>query len=235
MKIRGAWLMIGGGLTASIAAFFAMRKSAQTTEAIKTATDPAPASPPEGPVVAPQPLPTASIHATGYWPYAARPEERTMEGGTYGAAVWRGARAVDPTTGKRPVLYTLEMFQAGKAPYVSVSGDPEIWPFGQRLSLSSWPGVTFRVVDTGGHFTGSNKVYRAIGEEPLDICVASRSTKVPSSATATIHRGDSFSPKQALISTKFKDQTVAGDDMLAKVSAAEALLGAYYDALERDL
>jgi hypothetical protein len=115
---------------------------------------------------------------TGYWPFSARPDEVKMEGG------------VNDRKGKP--LHTLEDVQAGNAEYVSVSGDPTIFPYGQRISLAEWPNVVFRVVDTGSHFTGAKKIYRAVGREPLDVCVASSSTKVVPNTDAMIFPGDHF-------------------------------------------
>ncbi len=108
---------------------------------------------------------------TGYWPFTATPAEVSMEGGT-------NDRKGNP-------LHTLEDFQSGNASFVSVSGDPTIFPYGQRLSIDYWPDVVFRVVDTGSHFTGPTKVYRQPGVEPLDICVASSQTFVPVNASVT--------------------------------------------------
>ena len=105
---------------------------------------------------------TFRVRLTGYWPFAARPDEQRMEGGV-----------VDR---KGHPLHTLEDYQAGRADFVSVSGDYTIFPYGQRIVLAEWPDVIFRVVDTGSHFHGPGKVYREPGREPLDICVASSKT-----------------------------------------------------------
>ena len=214
-------LLLGGGATALIAALFlAKKKSDTTTDTIKDILAPTVPTVP-GQLASPKGA-TVAIHATGYWPYVAglTDAERKMEGGTKDRK-------------SRP-LYTLEMFQAGKAPYVSVAGDYTIWPDGQRIALSPWPGVIFRIVDTGGHFHGSNKVFRVVGEEPLDICVDSSKTIVPKkNVTATIFPGDNFEKGRAIVASKFKDQTVVVGD--ARVTAAEAIVGAYYDALERNL
>lgn len=115
---------------------------------------------------------------TGYWPYQAglSDAQRLMEGGH--------------TDKDSHPLYTLEMYQRGEAPYVSVAGDDSIWPYGQRIEIDAWPGVVFRVVDTGGNFRGANKQYREAGREPLDICVDSSSSRVPKRATVTIVEGD---------------------------------------------
>jgi hypothetical protein len=140
---------------------------------------------------------TFPVRLTGYWPFqeGLTSAERLMEGGT------------NDTHGNR--LYTLEDYQAGSAPYVSVSGDPALFPYGQRLQISAWPGVVFRVVDTGNHFRGvpvfddfesytKGKFYRVAGHEPLDICVASSSTTVPKTGiTATIAVGDTLRPERA--------------------------------------
>lgn len=134
-----------------------------------------------------------TLRLTKYHPYAAVTEaEKKMEGGTNAAALWRGKKAIDPTTGKRPIVYTLEQFLAGKAPYVTLSGDPEIWPFGQRLVLEPWPNVVFRVTDTGGNFKGAKKVVRVIGDEPIDVAVDSPKSEVPSSARAKVVSNDNF-------------------------------------------
>lgn len=135
------------------------------------------------------------VRLTGYWPYqpGLSGAALVMEGGKEGAAKWRGVRAIDRLTGARPQLYTLEQYLRGQAPYVSVSGDPDVWPFGQRIEIDAWPGVVFRVVDTGGHFTGAGKVYRVVGREPLDICVDSSQTVIPNrNATATPVAGDAW-------------------------------------------
>jgi hypothetical protein len=119
-------------------------------------------------------------------------KERLMEGG------------VNDRLGKP--LRTLEDFQAGKTEYVSVSGDFKIFPYGQRISLSNWPGVVFRIVDTGCHFyddplklkcsvKGAQKVFRVVGREPLDVCVLSSATKVVALQDATIYPGDHFGAK----------------------------------------
>lgn len=150
---------------------------------------------------------------TGYWPVAedASEAEKKMEGGAEGAAMWRGHRVVDPTTGKRVKLHTLEEAQAGKAPYVSVSGDPEAWPFGQLVYLDEWPGIAFRVVDTGSHFKGAGKVYRAFGHEPLDVRVASPSTKVSAITAGRIVANDHFDKEgEAVVASAFQGQTVVG-------------------------
>lgn len=153
------------------------------------------------------------VHATGYWPETARPDERKMEGGLEGAAVWRGRRVVDPGTGKRVRLHTVEDYQAGRSDYVSVSGDPDIFPYGQKVVVNWFDGsVVGRVVDVGSHFTGLKKVYRVIGEEPLDFCVHSKDTPVPKKdVVARIVPGDHWDESGAvLVRDKFKGQTVVG-------------------------
>lgn len=183
-------IFVGGGLAAIAGAVFAWRKSTSTTDDITRA-------------LAGQPDPDTGevkhnfdARLTGYWPFAATESEKKMEGG------------LKDRKGKP--LYTLEMHQAGKAPYVSVSGDDSIFPYGQRLSLDVWPGLTFRVVDTGSHFRGVNKVYRVVGREPLDICVDSSKTVVPKEAVATIYPGDNFAGGKAVATSGLKDQTVLG-------------------------
>lgn len=124
---------------------------------------------------------TVKVRLTGYWPFqpGLSPAQRLMEGG-------QNDRMGNP-------LHTLEDFQAGQAPYVSVSGDQDIWPYGQRLDIDNWPGIIFRVVDTGSHFHGVHKVFRVAGYEPLDICVAGPDTVIdPKLSSVNIVAGDSF-------------------------------------------
>ncbi len=136
---------------------------------------------------------------TGYWPFAAKTAaEQRMEGGH------RDRKG-------RP-LHTLEQHLADPAahPYVSVAGDDAIFPYGQLLQIDAWPGAIFRVVDTGGNFRGSNKVYRAMGREPLDVCVATSQTKVTPHATARIIKGDHFDkPGKEIATARFQGQVVA--------------------------
>lgn len=145
---------------------------------------------------------------TGYWPYAAKSAtEIKMEGG-------HNDRKGKP-------IHTLEQHRADPVahPYVSVSGDDEIFPYGQRISIDEWPDAIFRVVDTGGHFRGTAKVYRVMGHEPLDVAVDSPATKVIPLAMATIYKGDHFDkPGKEVATGKFKDQTVTvGLDCLGAV------------------
>jgi len=145
---------------------------------------------------------------TGYWPYAAKSAaEVKMEGG-------HNDRKGKP-------IHTLEQHQADRTahPYVSVSGDDAIFPYGQRIALDEWPGVVFRVVDTGGHFRGRGKIYRIEGREPLDVAVDSPKTKVIPLTTATIFKGDHFDkPGKELAAGKFQGQTVSvgGLDFLGR-------------------
>lgn len=154
---------------------------------------------------------TFEARLTGYWPFTASEAERKMEGGLDGAAMWRGRRVVDPKTGKRVRLHTLEQHLDSPSahPFVAISADPEAFPFGQRIQMEKWPDAVFRVVDTGGHFKGASKVYRALGKEPLDVCVDSKSTKVPSATTARVVRGDHYDkPGEEIAVSKFQGQRV---------------------------
>lgn len=126
---------------------------------------------------------TLQGNVTGYWPYkpGLSPAQSRMEGGT-------NDRKGRPIT-------TLEMYQQGIADYVSVAGDFTIWPDGQRLELSNWPGVVFRVVDTGGNFYDSGKTtkrYRTPGREPFDVAVSGPNTPVQREQTVTVVDGDNF-------------------------------------------
>lgn len=142
---------------------------------------------------------TFAARLTGYWPYAAKTAaEKRMEGG-------HNDRKGKP-------IHTLEQHRADPVlhPYVSVSGDDVIFPYGQRIEIDQWPGVVFRVVDTGGHFRGTNKVYRIMGREPLDIAVDSPSSKIRPLAMVRILKGDHFDRKgKELVASKFQGQSVA--------------------------
>jgi len=167
MSRKAAIVVAASGAAALIGGVVAIFMGRKTTEALKNAVDA-----PSGSTT------TVPVRVTGYWPFTARPDEVKMEGGVKD-------RKGNP-------LHTLEDFQAGKAPFVSVSGDYTIFPYGQRISLAEWPGVVFRIVDTGSHFHGAKKVYRIAGREPLDVCVESSSTKVVPQTDATIYAGDHF-------------------------------------------
>lgn len=134
----------------------------------------------------PWPAGAIFVNLTTYCPYQSglSPEQQRIEGGK-----------TDPK-GNR--LITLEEHIADPVanPYCSCSGDKTLWAYGQRVLLPSlgtpsaeWQQASgetdyvFRVVDTGGNFTGAGKVYRhptagnpsgpglVGGWEPLDICV----------------------------------------------------------------
>ncbi len=123
---------------------------------------------------------TINVRLTGFHPFMAgmTAAQRLMEGGT--------------TDSHGKALHTLESYLRGEAEYVSVAGDDAIWPYGQRISLSGWPGVVFRVVDTGGHFRGAGKLYRVAGREPLDVCCEAEGVVRPREQTCTIHVGDAW-------------------------------------------
>jgi hypothetical protein len=134
---------------------------------------------------------TINARLTGYWPFQSglSAADRLMEGGT------------NDYLGKP--LFTLEAFRRGEASYVSVAGDKTVWPYGQRIEIDAWPDVIFRVVDTGGHFTGAGKLYREPGNEPLDICVDSSKTTVPKFAVVRIIEGDYLPSKRTLTDVNF--------------------------------
>lgn len=137
-----------------------------------------------------------ALRLTGYWPFSATASERKMEGGLH------DRRGGD--------LHTIEDYFAGKSDHVSLSGDDAAWPYGQKVTFSWSDGrkVVGRVTDTGKNFRGSNKVYRAQGREPIDVCVASSSTKVPVEVTATIIKGDSLDKRASLDTSRFQGQSV---------------------------
>lgn len=195
----GAGFLIGGGGLALGAVWWASRRSQETVEFIREAVKDTGQfggggatgdfSDPKKGVI--------DVRLTGYWPFTATDEERKMEGG------------LNDRRGNK--LHTLEQHLTDPVahPYVAVSGDDAVWPYGQRLEISAWPRAVFRVVDTGGHFRGAGKVYRALGREPLDICVDSSKTAVPKSGTtARIIAGDNFEKGKAVATTGIRDQSV---------------------------
>lgn len=232
----GPLLLIGGGTAIGTAAIFAYRKSAKTVEDVQKAI--AGATPPpqleSPPSVATEDSPQfqppmeagtggyVKVRTTGYWPFTAKESERKMEGGVFGAARWREKTdprvinpAKDPSTGKRVKLVTVEMHRQDPVtfPYVSLSGDWDVWPWGQKVIIPWVDGkpIVGRVVDSGSHFHGIGKVFRAVGYEPLDVCVFSSSTKVPKKVTAQIAPGDNWERGIAVSAGNLKGQTITGD------------------------
>jgi hypothetical protein len=157
------------------------------------------------------------VRPTGYWPFTAREDEKKMEGGVHD-------RIGAP-------LYTVEDFLAGKSDHVSLSGDLDIFPYGQKLIIEGWPGapnLVGRVTDTGGNFFNvgglvkkgkASKVYRVLGEEPLDFCVFSSKTFVPKKGvTARIVPGDHWASRtkatvKDVDKSKFQGQAVVGSGL----------------------
>lgn len=185
MKKSVSLLLVGGGATLGVGAFLALRKSAATTDAVEKAVSGAPGG--RGIV---------KLRLTGYWPFTARPDEQRMEGA--------------PVDRRSKPLHTVEDFLAGKADHVSLSGDDAIFPYGQRIDIP-WGDRTIigRVTDTGGHFRGAGKLYRTIGEEPIDVCVLSSETKIPNvHVSARIVAGDSFESGKLIATGGLKGQEV---------------------------
>lgn len=78
-------------------------------------------------------------------------------------------------------LHTLQDFHAGKAPFVSVAMDADNGPpLGTRLSIDEFPGVVFRVVDTGGAFVGK-------GLTRIDICTANKKESLDPTINGPLH------------------------------------------------
>lgn len=228
MSIRryiGPALMIGGGAAAITAVIFGVRKSGKTVENVQKAL-----SGLDGPPVTDSKGETTGggrvqIRVTGYWPFSAREDEKKLEGGVKD-------RKGNP-------LHTVEDFLAGKAPFVSLSGDDAVWPYGQRLDIPWVDGKKLlgRVVDTGSHFRGTGKLYRVAGYEPIDVCVYSSSSSVPKPPTieAIIIPGDTLAKKglQTVATAGLKNQTVSAgivegrtsEDYEALARAIESELG----------
>ena len=186
MNLRAGILLVGGGLAAGAAALFAALRAQSTTDNIKNVLDGGDVSP------------LVNLRLTHYYPFTASDAEKKMEGA--------------PVDRKGKPLHTVEDFFAGKSDHVSLAGDYEVWPYGQKL-LVPWGDRTLvgRVVDTGGHFHGANKVYRAVGFEPIDVCVYAKTNAPPQSkVTATIVVGDNLDkPGAGIMVAKIKDQSVS--------------------------
>lgn len=197
-------LLIGGGAAVSAAAWWGFKKSSDMEDDLSKAIGG------ETTLTSGAKYPTFNARLTGYWPFSARPDERTMEGGKFDRKMPEGYKnKPDSPQYKKHVLHTVEDYLAGKSDFVSLSGDDQVWPYGQKV-LIPWNGkmIVGRVVDTGSHFRGTTKVYRAMGSEPLDICVDSSATKVPKLLTAQIVPGDNFESGKAVATAGFKGQTV---------------------------
>lgn len=158
-----ASLVVGGGAALFTALYYSGKRSVVSAVSGK------------GPSV-------VRLKLTGYWPFAAKTEaERKLEGG------------VKDRKGKP--LHTLEQHRADPRnhPYVSLAGDDSVWPYGQRVVIPELgEDLIFRVVDTGGNFRGTGKLVRVAGHEPVDVCVDSKTTKLPKTATARVVPGDNF-------------------------------------------
>ena len=107
-----------------------------------------------------------TARGTGYYP-----ANTSLEGGT------------KDRRGK--ALKTLQQFLAGNADYVSVAMDTSAFPYGQRLKIKELESkygrsIPFRVVDTGGAFSGR-------GRSRIDICTGGKSASLDSTINGTLH------------------------------------------------
>jgi hypothetical protein len=142
------------------------------------------------------------VRLTHYYPYQAglTTKQRLMEG--------------KPVDRKGRPLTTLEQHFDDPAahPFVDLAGDPSIFPYGQKL-LVPWGDRTAvgRVTDTGGHFHGVGKLVRAIGYEPLDVCVATSSDHPPKTlVTAQAIVGDHLDKASKMLALSKAGQPVVG-------------------------
>jgi hypothetical protein len=82
-------------------------------------------------------------------------------------------------------LRTLQQFLSGKAAYVSVAMDVNAFSYGQRLRINELDAkygkaIVFRVVDTGGAFSGK-------GRSRIDICTANESASLDPTINGSLH------------------------------------------------
>lgn len=113
------------------------------------------------------------VRLTDYYPFhkGLTAEQRRMEGGVHDR---RGR-----------MLYPLEDYLEGNAPYVSLACDfkggppgnrPEFKLYGYKVQIPfiahkyGKSFIEFRLVDTGGHFFGPGKRVKVTGFEPIDVC-----------------------------------------------------------------
>lgn len=90
-----------------------------------------------------------------------------------------------PTDRMGRPLHSLEDFMDGKASWVSLScdslggppgSDPRFRVYGTKVripeveKLMGGRSIEFRLVDTGDHFRGADKVVKLKGAEPIDLC-----------------------------------------------------------------
>jgi len=129
---------------------------------------------------------TINAKLTRYYPYKnyVSAAEAQQEGGPH-------------DSNSRPLITLQQHLSDPQAyPYVAVSGDDAIWPYGQRISIDAYPEAVFRVVDTGSHFRRLRKVYRLVGFEPLDIASDYPGVALPTTAVVTIMAGDNWSDQK---------------------------------------
>ena len=82
-------------------------------------------------------------------------------------------------------LRTLQQFLAGEATYVSVAMDTNAFAYGQKLRIKELDAkygrsIEFRVVDTGGAFSGK-------GRSRIDVCVKNRAASFDATINGTLH------------------------------------------------
>jgi hypothetical protein len=115
-----------------------------------------------------------TARATGYYPVDPGHPEYRMQGGRVGAGEWHGKRLP-----RQEPLFTLEQYQRGEAPYVSTAMDNTAnnpLPYGTFLQSPDFPGVPFRVMDTGSAFNGRTRKFGpAKGLSRIDIAREARS------------------------------------------------------------
>ena len=107
-----------------------------------------------------------TTRGTGYYP-----DSSALEGGFVDR---RGAK-----------LHTLQDFLAGNATYVSVAMDSNAFEYGQKLRIAELEAkyrqvIEFRVVDTGGAFSGK-------GRTRIDVCTANRTAAGDATINGTLH------------------------------------------------
>ena len=139
------------------------------------------------------------VSLTEYFPFQAglNAQQRRMEGGT-------NDRMGHP-------LFSLEDYLEGNAPFVSLACDSAGGPPGNRQEFRTYKYrvwlpqlsrdinsfidvpvigpimIDFRLVDTGGAFTGDTKVVREAGREPIDVC---RRTQPPKDKSFSVMMTD---------------------------------------------
>lgn len=117
-------------------------------------------------------------------------------------------------------LNTLQDFLAGRAPYVSVAMDSKALPYGTQLRIPELEQkygrpIDFRVVDTGGAFTGK-------GTSRIDICTANEKASLDSTINGPLSLEVVNKPGANLGGLSVKSATPPSESAKTKTNNSES-------------